>query len=175
MFELKKWFDDCELRVISIWFLGLRLVITICEFWAYCIRTYTLHYCWRPNQRISNLYSSDTLWKGTERNENVCIVCFNRKLKERDPNFHQESAGLFWRRLAQVLFVFQARAVDFDLVVEQGGPAMRFGDWYIEKILQISVWLLVHEDEKELGDFDSFKFLAEAVLDFWAKSWLCGS
>ena len=175
MFELKNGSDDRELRMITIWFLGLRLVITICEFWAYCIRTYALHYCWRPNQRIPNLYSSDTLSKGPERNENFCIVCFNRKLKEKDPNFHQESAGLFWWRLAQVLFVFQSRPVHFDLVVEQGRPAMRFGDWYIEKILQISVWLLVHEDEKELGDFDSFKFLAEAVLDFWAKSWLCGS
>ena len=96
-------------------------------------------------------------------------------MEKSGPNFHQESAGLFWRRLAQVLFVFQARAVDFDLVVEQGRPAMRFGDWYIEKSLQISVWLLEHEDEKELGDFDSFKFLAEAVLDSWAKSWLCGT
>ena len=104
----------------------------------------------------------------------VCYVCFNCKLKESDPNFHQESAGLFWRRFAQVLFVFQSWSVHFDLVVEQGRPAMRFGDWYIEKSLQISVWLLEHEDEKELGDFDSFKFLAEAVLDFWAKSWLCG-
>ena len=66
--------------------------------------------------------------KGTERNENFCIVCFNRKWKESDPNFHQESAGLFWRRLAQVLLVFQARAVHLDLVVEEGRPAMRFGD-----------------------------------------------
>ena len=65
---------------------------------------------------------------GQKEMKTVCYVCFNRKLKESDPNFHQKSAGLFWRRLAQVLFVFQARAVDFDLVVEQGGPAMRFGD-----------------------------------------------
>ena len=150
MFELKNGSDDRELRVITIWFLGLRLMITIYEFWAYCIRTYALHYCWRPNQRIANLYSSGTLSRGIERNENICIVCFNRKWKESDPNFHQESARLFWRRLAQVLLVFQARAVHLDLVVEQGRPAMRFGDWYIEKSLQIGVWLLEDEDEKEL-------------------------
>ena len=49
--------------------------------------------------------------------------------------FHQESAGLFWRRLAQVLLVFQPRAVDLDLVVEQGRPAMRFGG---------AIWTLIH-------------------------------
>ena len=59
--------------------------------------------------------------------EMYCIVFSNRKWKKSDPIFHQESAGFFWRRFAQVLFVFQSRAVDFDLVVEQGRPAMRFG------------------------------------------------
>ena len=67
-------------------------------------------------------------YDGQKEMKTVCYVCFNCKLKESDPNFHQESAGLFWRRFAQVLFVFQSWSVHFDLVVEQGGPAMRFGD-----------------------------------------------